>query len=102
MVAKIRTGDNVVVISGNFKKYVGRVKSVDVQGQKAVVEGVNLKTRFKASQNPDAALVRKEYPLHISNLAHVDPKTNKPTRVKVKRNEKGFSLIAKKSGEVVR
>jgi large subunit ribosomal protein L24 len=103
MAAKIRKGDRVIVLTGRDKGKIGEVLRVLTVEDRVVVNGVN---RVKRHTRPSAAdpggIVEKEAPIHVSNVAHVDPKTEKPTRV-------GFRMLegtrkvrfAKASGEVI-
>ena len=98
----IKKGDEVFVIAGNYKGQKGKVLEVIVDKQRAVVEGVNMISKHtKPNQdNPDGGIIKKEAPIHISNLLPVDPKTGKPTRVGRRLNKKGKLVrYAKKSGE---
>ena len=104
---KIRKGDLVTVISGNSKGAQGKVLQVLVAENRAIVEGVNfVKKHTKPSAaNPNGGIVEKEAAIHISNLAYVDPKSGKPTRVGRKEKEvdgkKKIVRIVKKSGEEI-
>ena len=101
--AKIRKGDNVIVISGRDKGKRGEVLRVYPTDARAVVSGVNVVKRHqRQTMTQQAGIVSKEAPIHISKLAHVDPKTNGPTRVGFKILEGGNKVrFAKKSGEVL-
>lgn len=100
----IRTGDNVIVISGDDKGRTGLVKSVDTESSKAIVEGLNMVSRHNkpTATSPQGGIVKKEAPIHVSNLQVVDPKTGKGTRTgrKLDKNNK-LVRYAKKSGEVI-
>jgi large subunit ribosomal protein L24 len=100
---KLRTDDTVVVISGKDKGKTGRILRVDVKKDRVFVEGLNIIKRHQRAQpgNPNAAVgvIEKEGPIHVSNVALLDPKENKPTRVGVKRTEQGTRLrVARRSG----
>lgn len=102
---KIRKGDLVQVIAGDSKGKQGKVTQVLVSANRAVVEGTNLVSRHTKpnAANPNGGIVKKEAPIHISNLAVVDPKTGKPTRVGRKLNSEGKLVrVAKKSGEEIK
>jgi len=102
---KIRKGDLVQVIAGDSKGKQGKVIEVLVSANRAVVEGTNLVSRHTKpnAANPNGGIVKKEAPIHISNLAVVDPKTGKPTRVGRKLNSEGKLVrVAKKSGEEIK
>ncbi|MBO7382221.1 MAG: 50S ribosomal protein L24 [Muribaculaceae bacterium] len=101
----IKKGDTVYVNSGNDRGKQGRVLSVLVKKQRAIVEGVNIVTKATKpnAQHPEGGLVKKEAPIHISNLNLIDPKTGKPTRIGHAKDEKGKTIrISKKSGEEIK
>ncbi len=103
MAAKIRKGDRVIVIAGRDKGKIGEVLKVMPKENRAIVQGVNI---VKRHQRPTAdqpgGIVEKEAPIHISNLAHIDPKDHKPTRVGFKVLDDGRKVrYAKRSGEVI-
>jgi large subunit ribosomal protein L24 len=100
MAAKIRKGDNVIVLTGRDKGRQGEVIEVRPAESRALVRGVNLVKRHqKQAPGKEAGIISKEAPVHLSNLALADPKDGKPTRV-------GFSIlpdgrkvrVAKRSG----
>jgi large subunit ribosomal protein L24 len=100
---KIKKGDRVVVVAGKDKGKNGSVLSVSPKNNKAVVQGVNVAKRHtKQSASQEGGIVAKEMPIDISNLAHIDPKDDKPTRVGFKTLEDGRKVrFAKRSGEVI-
>ena len=79
----IKKGDTVYVLSGEDKGKQGRVLSVQVTKQRAIVEGVNIVTKSTkpSAKHPQGGLIKMEAPIHISNLSLIDPKSGKPTRV---------------------
>ncbi len=101
--AKIRKGDQVVVLSGKDKGKTGEVVRALPKQMKVVVSGVNIHARHrKASQeNPQGGIDRKEAPLHVSNVAIADPKTGKPTRVRFEDRDGKKVRVAAKSGELI-
>ncbi|MCF4098670.1 50S ribosomal protein L24 [Maritalea mediterranea] len=102
MAAKIKKGDKVIVLTGRDKGKTGEVLRVAPAENRAVVQGVNLVKRHqRASQTSEGGILNKEAPIHLSNIALVDPKENKPTRVGfvVKDGEK--KRVAKRSGDVI-
>jgi len=103
MTAKIRKGDRVVVTTGRDKGKKGEVLRVYPQDTRALVSGVNIVKRHqRQTQRQQAGIVNKEAPVHLSNLAHVDPKTGEATRVGFKFLGDGRKVrFAKKSGEVI-
>ena len=101
----IKKGDNVYVLAGEDRGKTGRVLQVLPKAGRAIVEGVNIVTKATkpTAQHPQGGLIKKEAPIHISNLNLVDPKTGKPTRVGVRVNDKGEKVrFAKKSGEEIK
>lgn len=100
---KIRKGDRVTVITGKDKGKNGSVLQVMPKDNKAIVQGINTAKRHtKQSAKEEGGIVVKEMPIHISNLAHLDPKDDKPTRVGFKTLEDGRKVrYAKRSGEVI-
>lgn len=103
MAARIRKGDNVVVISGRDKGRSGEVIKVMPKENRALVRGVNMVTRHqRQSTTQEGGLVRKEAPIHLSNIALADPVSGKPTRVGFKTLEDGRKVrFAKLSGETI-
>lgn len=95
----------VYVISGESKGHQGRVLSVLVKKNRAIVEGANLVSRHTKpnSKNPQGGIIKKEAPIHISNLMLVDPATGKPTRIGRRLNDQGKLVrYSKKSGEEIK
>ena len=103
MAAKIRKGDKVVVLSGRDKGKSGEVVKLVLKEKRAFVQGINVvKRHTKPNQTNPGVIVDKELPIHLSNLAIIDPKDDKPTRVGFKRLEDGRKVrFAKRSGEVI-
>jgi large subunit ribosomal protein L24 len=101
---KIRKGDDVIVIAGKDKGKQGKVARV-VSDEKLVVENINLaKCHVKGNpmQNQAGGIVEKEMPLHVSNIALLNPMTGKADRVGFKLLEDGRKVrIFKSNGEVV-
>ena len=100
---KIKKDDNVVVISGRDKGKQGKELRVFPAEERAVVQGVHIARRHsKPSMGDPGGIVEKELKIHISNLAHIDPQSNKPTRVGYKFLDGGRKVrIARRSGEVI-
>ncbi len=95
----------VYVNAGNSKGQSGKVLAVDVDKQRAVVEGLNIVKKHTKpnSKNPQGGIVEQEAGIHISNLQPLDPKTGKATKVGRKLNDKGKLVrYAKKSGEEIK
>jgi large subunit ribosomal protein L24 len=103
MSAKIKKGDNVVVLSGKDKGKSGTVAQVMPREGKVVVSGVNVITRHrKPSQaNPQGGLDRSEAPMAISKVAVADPKSGKATRVRFEVRDGKKVRVAVKSGELI-
>lgn len=103
MKLKIKTGDTVKVIAGDHKGTEGKILQVDREKNKAIVEGVNTVSKHEkpSAQNPQGGIVKKEAPIHISNLSLIDPKSGETTRIgyEVKNGKK--VRLAKKSNEVI-
>lgn len=106
---KIRKGDRVVVLTGRDKGKSGEVIRVMTKDARVVVQGVNLvKRHTRASRTDAGGIIDKEAPLHVSNVAHIDPKTGKPTRVgiriiepKGKGEKPQKARFARRSGEII-
>lgn len=102
---KIKKGDNVIVTTGNknIKGRTGEVLKVIVEKNRAIVAGLNIvkKHTKPSAANPQGGIVEKEASIHISNLALVDPKTGKATRVGYRVEGDKKVRFAKKSGEIL-
>jgi large subunit ribosomal protein L24 len=104
MAAKIKKGDRVHVLAGRDKGKRGEVLRVMPSENRALVQGVNLVKRHTKQTRigETGGIVTKEAPIHLSNLALIDPKTDKPTRVGFRVLEDGKKVrVAKASGEVL-
>ena len=103
MAAKLRKGDEVIVLSGKDKGKTGTVAKVLPKEGKIVVEGVNMIARHrKPSQaNPQGGIDRYEAPMHIAKVAVADPKDGKPTRVRFEEKDGKKVRVAVKSGETI-
>jgi large subunit ribosomal protein L24 len=100
---KIKKGDRVVVTTGRDKGKSGEVLAVQRDRNRVLVQGVNLVKRHqKPSQTAQGGIIEKESSVHISNVAHIDPKTDQPTRVGYRLLDDGRKVrFAKGSGEVI-
>jgi large subunit ribosomal protein L24 len=100
---KIKKGDKVVVITGKDKGKTGEVLRVLPKDLRLVVQGVNMvKRHTRPAMGQPGGIVEKESTIHISNVAHIDPKSNKPTRVGYKELGDGRKVrVARRSGEVL-
>jgi large subunit ribosomal protein L24 len=103
MGVKIKKGDRVVVTTGRDRGKKGEVLKVFPKEDRALVTGVNMVKRHqKQTAKLQGGIVGKEAPVHLSNLAHVDPKSGEPTRIGFKVLGDGRKVrFAKKSGEVI-
>ena len=101
---KLKKDDEVIVLTGKSKGQKGKVLQTMPRASKVLVAGVNVATRhMKPSQaNPQGGIVKKEMPIHVSNVALVDPKEGVATKVGYKRLDDGKKVrVARKSGEVI-
>jgi large subunit ribosomal protein L24 len=104
MAAKIRKGDRVQVLTGRDKGRRGEVIRVIPDENRALVQGVNMVKRHQKPQGmgQPGGIQEKEAPINLSNLALLDPKSDKPTRVGFKELEDGRKVrVARASGEVI-
>jgi len=100
---KIKTGDRVVILAGKDKGKEGIVLKILRDKDRVIVEGRNMiKKHIKPStENPQGGIEKKEAPMHISNVALVDPKTGKATRVGYEVRDGKKVRVSKKSKEVI-
>ena len=100
---KIKKGDNVVVISGRDKGKQGEVLRVFPDEGRLIVQGVHIARRHaKPRMGDPGGIVEKELTIHVSNVAHLDPQSGKPTRVGYRLLEGGRKVrFARRSGEVI-
>jgi len=103
MAARIRKGDRVSVLAGRDKGKTGEVLKVIPKSDRAIVQGINVVKRHTAPSGGSAGgIIEKESTIHVSNLAHTDPKDDAPTRIGSKILEDGRKVrFAKRSGEVI-
>jgi large subunit ribosomal protein L24 len=100
---KLRTDDEVIVISGKDKGKTGKIIRVDRSKDRVFVEGINIVKRHQRPNpgrpNAPVGVIEREGPVHVSNVALLDPKDHKPTRVGVRRTEDGSRMrVTKRSG----
>ena len=100
---KVREGDEVIVIAGKDKGKTGKVLRTDPRKDRVYVEGLNMVKRHQrpnpARPNAQVGVIEKEGPIHVSNVAIVDPKDKKPTRIGVTRDAEGHrKRVARRSG----
>ena len=100
---KLKKGDNVIVLTGKDKGRKGEILTVKPKEGKAIVQGINMVKRHqRQTQTSEAGIVNREAPIQLSNLALVDPKEGKATRVGFKTMDDGRKVrVAKLSGEVI-
>ena len=106
---RVRTDDQVVVISGKDAGKTGRVTRTDPQRRRVYVEGLNMIKRHERPRSQGdlknaqaGGIVEKEGPIHVSNVMLLDPKGNKGTRVGVRRDDGGKRVrFAKRSGTAI-
>ncbi len=103
MAARIRKGDRVVVLAGRDRGKEGEVLKVLPKEERVVVQGVmTVRRHERASARSAGGIISKEAPIHVSNVAHVDPQDGKPTRVGFKSLDDGRKVrYAKRSGELL-
>ncbi len=103
---KIKKGDQVIVIAGSKadKGRTGEVLKVFPKDSKVLVQGVNVRTKHqKPSAESTGGIVKKELPVHISNVALMDPETGKPTRVGYSFDKDGNKIrVARPSGKEIK
>ena len=100
----IKKEDQVIVLAGSDKGRSGKVLKVLVDKERVLVDGINLvsKSTKPTAANPQGGIVKQEAPIHISNVSLIDPKSGQPTRIRIRREGKMVTRIAKKSGEVIK
>jgi large subunit ribosomal protein L24 len=101
----IKSGDTVKVISGDAKGKTGKVTTILGSLNKAIVEGINIVSRHTkpTATKPNGGIQKKEAPVHISNLALIDPATGETTKVGRKLNSDGkLERVSKKTGKVIK
>jgi large subunit ribosomal protein L24 len=95
---KIKKGDKVIVTTGTSRGTIGAVVTAFPKEERVLVEGANLKVSWKKDPNGESVQVREPRSIHISNVAIVDPKTGKATRVGIDRTSGKRVRVTKKSG----
>ena len=103
MAAKIKKGDRVIVTTGRDKGKRGEVRQVMPEDGRAIVAGVNLVRRHtRQTAQTEGGIISKESTIHLSNLALLDPKTGKPTRVGFIVLDDGRKVrVARGSGDLI-
>ncbi len=100
---KLKKGDKVVITTGKDKGFTGEITKVMPKANKVIVANANVFYKHtKASKESEGGIIKKEMPIHISNLAILDPKEHKATKVGFKFLEDGSKVrYAKLSGEIL-
>lgn len=100
---KVKSGDTVRIIAGDHKGSEGKILKVYREKNKAIVEGVNLVSKHTkpSAKSPQGGIVKKEAPIHISNLSLIDSKTKEATRVGIRIEGDKKVRFSKKSKEVL-
>lgn len=104
MALRIRTDDEVLVISGKDKGKIGKVLRVDAANDRVIVEGLNMIKRHQKAQpgsTQPGGVIEREASIHVSNVSLLDPKDKKPTRIGVEVRDGKRVRISKRSGEVI-
>jgi large subunit ribosomal protein L24 len=99
---KIKKGDKVVVITGRDKGKTGEVLKVFREENRLLVQGVHMVKRHqRQTMQVQGGIIEKEATIHVSNVAHIDPKTSKPTRVGYRMDGERKIRVARRSGEAI-
>ncbi|MCR4325951.1 MAG: 50S ribosomal protein L24 [Patescibacteria group bacterium] len=100
---KLKKGDKVIVIAGKDKGAVSTVVRIIRDRDLVILDGVNIakKHRKPSAQNRTGQIVDKTMPIHVSNVMLADPKTGKPTRIRISREKGDRRRVAVKSGQQV-
>ena len=101
----IKKGDTVYVNAGESKGQQGRVLQVDRKTMKAIVESINMVSKHTKpnAQYPQGGIIKKEAPVHLSNLMLVDGSSGEPTRIGRRLNDNNKLIrYSKKSGEEIK
>ena len=100
---KVKTGDTVKVIAGDHKGTTGKITRVYREKNKAIVEGVNMVSKHTkpSAKNPQGGIVKKEAPIHISNLSLIDPKSKEATKTGTRVEGDKKVRFSKKSNQVL-
>lgn len=101
----IKKGDTVQVITGEYKGQKGRVLDIIVKKNRVLVEGINMVSKHAKpnAENPQGGIIKKEAPVHISNLMVVDSSSGEPTKIGRRLNDNNKLVrYSKKSGEEIK
>ncbi|QBO36020.1 50S ribosomal protein L24 [Periweissella cryptocerci] len=99
----VKTGDKVRVIAGKDKGKEGVIVKTIAATDRVVVEGINIVKKHQKPSNafPQGGIIDVEAPIHVSNVALLDPSTNEPTKIGFKEEDGKKVRFAKKSGSVL-
>ena len=104
MALRIRTDDEVLIITGKDKGKTGKVLRVEAERDRVYVSGINIRTKHvkpvPGSSEP-GGIVKEEASVHVSNVALIDPKDGKPTRIRTEVRDGNKVRVAVRSGEVI-
>jgi len=100
---KIKKGDKVKVLNGKDRGKISTIKEIIRSTNKVIVEGVNIVTTYKKNKGDQkkGGLLKVEGPISVSKVQLIDPKSNKPTRIGLKRENGKVVRIAKKTNEII-
>jgi large subunit ribosomal protein L24 len=101
---RLKKNDDVIVTAGKAKGTRGKILRVVDDGERVIVEGVNrVKRHTKPTQKlPQGGIIEKELPIHVSNVMPIDPKQDKPTRIRIGKDKDGNKVrVAVRSGAVL-
>ena len=100
---KIKKGDKVKILSGKDRGKISTVREIIRRDGKVIVEGVNIVTTYKKNKGDQkkGGLLKVEGPISVSKVQLIDPKSNKPTRVGLRRENGKVIRIAKKTKEII-
>jgi len=100
---KLKSGDKVRIIAGDHKGTEGKILRVDREKNKAIVEGANMVSKHTkpSAKSPQGGIVKKEAPIHISNLSLIDPKSKEVTKTGIRIEGDKKVRFSKKSNQVL-
>ena len=101
---KIHRGDKVIVIAGRDRHKTGTVEKIITKNNRAIITGINMVKKHlkRSSDNPQGGIIDKTLSIHLSNVMILDPKSNKPTRIKYGASGKDKVRVAKRSKEIIK
>lgn len=102
---KLKKGDKVLVIAGKNRGENGTIVRALPKENKVLIDGINVVKRHRraTAQNRKGQIVEQSMPIHVSNVQLIDPKSGKPTRIKIQRTKDGArERVAVKSGETIK